>query len=427
MFHRRITIRQRAMIFAGLFVPLAAIAILLGLYPGAPASFPGAVLQIQATPTAGVFDRQRIGALLDASMTPTPIDAPGSQPAVASLADFWSGAAEWVLDVPDTGLPIGESDTIDMGNGVFWSYLHAGTQSAGVVDSCGAPVAFPGCVTRWISTDGGAHFALAEPKCLLACNSCPCGDDDMTWQQQYPRVARAPDGTFYMVFENGGATWLSASGDGVTWTQPGLIAGTGVWNLSVRTCSQAERVGPHPSFPPDYDCMVGGPPGLIIANGQLFVFVGLGQNPGHMGCLRASLGDIYSFHRCAANPLFSGAPEYGPLDVSGTAANPYFDFRFVTSADVLRADGFYYMTYEGIRGPSSPAAGRDDQYGLGLARSQWLDGRWEKYPGNPILGGMADNWGIGHADLIVIGGATYMYTGTPQMVRGRYVLRFKAE
>jgi hypothetical protein len=83
------------------------------------------------------------------------------------------------------------------------------------------------------------------------------------------------------------------------------------------------------------------------------------------------------------------------------------------------------MAYEGVRGPSTSTLGRDDQFGLGLARSQHLDDKWEVFPGNPILGGLMDNWGIGHADLLVVDGVTVMYTGTPEQVRGQYVLRFK--
>ena len=83
------------------------------------------------------------------------------------------------------------------------------------------------------------------------------------------------------------------------------------------------------------------------------------------------------------------------------------------------------MAYEGIRGPDSVAAGRDNQFALGFARSPVLDGRWEKYPGNPVLGDVADNWGIGHADIVIVDGVTYMYTATSTHERSRYVLVFK--
>jgi hypothetical protein len=67
------------------------------------------------------------------------------------------------------GLPVGESDTVYRGGSEFWSYLHASHQSAGVVDQCGDPAPFPGCVTLWKSHDGGLHFALENPVCLFAC------------------------------------------------------------------------------------------------------------------------------------------------------------------------------------------------------------------------------------------------------------------
>src|SRR5688500_16297979 len=119
-----------------------------------------------------------------------------------TLDDWWAGRAEWAIDVPDTGLPPGESDTIYMGDGEYWSYLHASTQSASIVDSCGDPVEFPGCVTRWVSTDGGRSFAISVPTCIMACDQCPCDMLDYTRQQQYPRVVR--DGSeWFMVFEHG--------------------------------------------------------------------------------------------------------------------------------------------------------------------------------------------------------------------------------
>ncbi len=342
----------------------------------------------------------------------------------ASLADFWSGRADWVLQVPDTGLPVGESDTLYMGNNVYWAYLHASTRSAGIRDSCGNTVDFPGCVTRWVSTDGGRHFSLAEPRCIFKCNSCPCDDDDQTWQQQYPRVTWAPGRGYIMVYEHGAAAWISYSSDGVTWTRPRSIPGTGVWTLDVGACQPWMRIGPSPFFEHEKDCMAGGPPGLLVVGGRIYVFVGLGQNPGSMGCFSASLNE-YRFTPCSANPLFDGAREYGPLEARGASANPYFDFRYATSADVVRIDGYYYMAYEGIRGPSSPATGRDDQFALAFARSSVVDGKWEKYPGNPVLSDVVDNWGIGHADILVVDGVTYMYTGTPGFTRGRYVLTFK--
>jgi len=38
-----------------------------------------------------------------------------------TLADFWEGRAEFVVQVQDTGLPRGELETIVVGNGELWS------------------------------------------------------------------------------------------------------------------------------------------------------------------------------------------------------------------------------------------------------------------------------------------------------------------
>jgi beta-xylosidase len=81
--------------------------------------------------------------------------------------------------------------------------------------------------------------------------------------------------------------------------------------------------------------------------------------------------------------------------------------------------------YEGIRGPDSLDAGRDNQFALGMARAVQIDGPWEKYPGNPILGDVADNWGVGHADLLIVDGQAILYTATPDLERGRYILAWK--
>jgi hypothetical protein len=86
----------------------------------------------------------------------------------------------------------------------------------------------------------------------------------------------------------------------------------------------------------------------------------------------------------------------------------------------------FYMTYEGIRGPG-PGDGGDTQFNLGFARSttNQIDGKWEKYPGNPVLGDVPGNVGLGHADMIVLDGTTYLYTATSGSTRGRYILKWK--
>ncbi|HRL14294.1 MAG TPA: hypothetical protein PKX07_20605, partial [Aggregatilineales bacterium] len=81
------------------------------------------------------------------ALAQSPESPPESPP---TLADFWDGRAEWVLEADDVGLPIGESDTLVLSSPapesppVLRSYLHASFQSAGIVDQCGEPVAFPG-------------------------------------------------------------------------------------------------------------------------------------------------------------------------------------------------------------------------------------------------------------------------------------------
>jgi hypothetical protein len=173
--------------------------------------------------------------------------------------------------------------------------------------------------------------------------------------------------------------------------------------------------------------LVGAPPGLFVDGSQIYVFVALGQNPGKMGCFVGNLFSAYDhLQPCAGNPLFWGALDYGPLDERGASANAFFDFRSISSADILKVNDHYYMTYEGVRGPSSGDPG-DTQFGLGLARSveSVIDGPWEKFPGNPIIMDMPGNIGVGHADIVVINGNTYLYAATSNASRGRYILVWK--
>jgi hypothetical protein len=362
-----------------------------------------------------------------------------AQPAQPTVEDFWHGEAEWVVDIADVGLPVGESDTIAMGDDIYWSYLHASYESAGVVDQCGDPVAFPGCLTLWQSLDGGESFALNAPVCLIPCEQCPCEDqrDHHGWTefetrqaaQQYPRVVVAHDETFYLAYEWHAQTILRRSDDGLRWSDWSyLITPGGTWPSSFAPCDAVAQIGPHPNIRGEAaDCLVGAPPGLYVEGDTLYVFVAAGSAPGNMRCYKGDRnGSLDALTRCETDPLFSGAPSYGPVDVFEADANAYFDFRYVSSAEVTRVGDHYYMFYEGIRGPDVLERGMDTQFGLGLARSigPELDGPWEKYPDNPIIMDMTFNWGVGHADLIVIDGVTYLYTATSQEVRGRYVLQW---
>lgn len=346
-----------------------------------------------------------------------------------TLADFWDGRARFAVDVDDTGLPMGESETVLLSNGELWSYVHASQRSAGVVDSCGAPVDFPGCVVIYRSVDGGRTFALPEaPTCLILCRQCPCeADIDHTVQQQYPRVYF--DGErMWMVYEYLGRVMLRTSADGLAWSMPEHVADTVIWHLWYRDCPAEERIGKHPFAPFNYECLRGGPPSVYVDDGLLYVFVAQGRNPGAMGCFTRPVARAdQAFVACEGNPLFVGAASYGPLDETGAPANPFFDFRTISSAE-LQALGEgearrYYMLYEGVRGPAAGDPG-DTQFGLGLARSltNRIDGPWEKYPDNPLLVDLPGNIGLGHADLVVLDGRTYLYTSLDGVTRSRLVL-----
>ena len=345
-----------------------------------------------------------------------------------TLADFWTGQAEFVIDIADTGLPMGESETIVMSDGTLWSYVHASDRSAGVVDRCGDPVAFPGCTVIYRSADGGASFTLDEPVCQFACMQCPCQSKvDHVNQQQYPRVAF--DGKqLHLVYEYGARIMHRISVDGRTWSDSGFVPRTGIWQDWYRGCPAEARIGEHPFTMPFYDCLVGGPPGLYAENGELYVFVGLGQNPGSMGCYRGpvdgTVDGTMPLRYCERNPLFTGAADYGPHEEMGAAANAYFGFRTISSADVVKVGNRYYMFFEGVRGPG-PGDPGDTQFGLGLARSQGdqIDGPWKIFNGNPILVDLPGNIGLGHADVVVLEGETYLYTSLDGLVRSRLRLQ----
>ena len=350
-----------------------------------------------------------------------------------TLDDFWNGAAHFTVEIEDTGLPMGESETLIMPNGEWWSYVHASQRSAGVHDPCGAPVEFPGCVVIYKSTDAGKRFTLAQPAaCLFSCETCPCDSQiDLTNQQQYPRVAAFGQGknrTYYMVYEHGAKVFLRRSPDGLAWDDAEQITSTGIWNLWYRACAAEESIGQHPFVPYGYECLSGAPPGIVIAGNdvaaQVYVFVAMGQNPGHLGCFVGTLDQPGTyFTRCRNNPLISGAQEYGPTHVTGHAANAYFDFRTISSAEVLQVNGRYYAFYEGIRGPGPNDPG-DSQFGLGLARSTTseMDGPWEKFRHNPILVDVPGNIGLGHADVVIYHGVTMLHTSLDGLRRSRLKL-----
>lgn len=354
-----------------------------------------------------------------------PLHAQTSPP---TLTDFWNGDAEWVVDMYDVGLPIGESDTTIMPDGTYRSYLHASFQSAGVIDQCGMPVEFPGCLTLWTSEDEGQSFALETPVCLMPCGACPCNDqDDHIEAQQYPRVAIADDGTWYMVYEWHAQVIVRRSEDGIVWSDwDYLETPGGTWSSTIFPCTATEQIGAHPNIRGQAeDCILGAPPGLYIEGDTLYVFLMAGSAPANMRCYKGNRhADLGNLQVCDSDPLFSGTQSYGDVVLLGEDATDYWDFRYISSADVIQVGDYYYMAYEGIRGPSELEFGRDNQFGLGFARSTTLDIQWEVLERNPVVMGLVDNWGIGHADLLVIDGITYMYSATSQSTRGRYRLEW---
>jgi hypothetical protein len=288
------------------------------------------------------------------------------------------------------------------------------------------------------SQDGGMSFAPQRvqngaPVCQFECRQCPCSSrDDHVDQQQYPQLVRlgtAGDQRWTLVYEYRANVMVRRSDDGLIWTTAEETPLSGIWADWLMGCADFERIGAHPHTLSEYDCLVGSPPGLTLAyneQGQpeLYLFVGLGRNPGHMGCYRgAPDAPASTWRKCMANPLFAGAASYGPPDAGGTAANPYFDFRTISSADVIQVDDRHYMLYEGVRGAQAGDAG-DTQFGLGMARSltDQIDGPWETFSGNPLLVDLPANVGLGHADLIVVNGRTFLYTSLDGEVRSRLAL-----
>ena len=92
----------------------------------------------------------------------------------------------------------------------------------------------------------------------------------------------------------------------------------------------------------------------------------------------------------------------------------------LSSAELIKQEDRYYLFYEGIRGAGPGAAG-DSQFGLGLARTTHgnIDGPWEKYPDNPILLDSPANIGVGHADLVIDQGISFLYTSLDGRQRSR--------
>jgi hypothetical protein len=368
--------------------------------------------------------------LLDAA--PALVVQPPPAAGQPTLADFWAGRARFVVDVADTGLPMGESDTVAMSNGELWSFVHASDRSAGVVDSCGAAVEFPGCLVIYRSVDGGVTFTLpgSPPVCQIPCRQCPCPEDEHVRQQQYPRVFFDGD-LLTLVYEYLGRVMVRRSPDTATWTPAEHMADTTIWHLWFRDCVAAERIGRHPFAPFDYECLAGGPPGLYIEGDTLFVFTALGQNPSAMGCFFAAADGI----RAGVPPLRAQPAlcRRGQLRAGGRhrrggqRALRLSHDQFGGGRQGGRGRGRPLL--HALRRGAGSRAGRPGRYAVrggagALADGSSIDGPWEKFPGNPLLVDLPGNIGLGHADLVVIDGRTYLYTALDGVTRSRLALEW---
>jgi hypothetical protein len=266
----------------------------------------------------------------------------------------------------------------------------------GVVDQCGNAVDFPDCLVTFTSSDNGRSFAptldsTGVPVCQIACVRCPCDSRrDHIDQQQYPRVAHlaAAEGStkgtdpdqWLLTYEYRANTILRRSNDGLTWSPPTELPLTGIWRNWLMPCRPEGVIGTHPYTPAAFDCLIGSPPGILIDHQtsppQLYLFVGLGQNPSGMGCYRGPLnGPLPLLRGCDNNPLFVGATAYGPLN-EDASANLHFDFRTISSADPIFVGNRYYLFYEGVRGP-----GPGDQGGYTVpAWAGPLDNPCDRWP-----------------------------------------------
>ena len=130
------------------------------------------------------------------------------------------------------------SGVLVLADGSLRTYVHASFRSAGVTDSCGQPVEFPGCLVTLSSVDDGRSFHYATPPtCIIPCRTCPCSsENDHIDQQQYPRVHF--DGkTYWMVYEWRGRAYLRSSPDGLRWSHWTHVADSLHWKKWLRPCA----------------------------------------------------------------------------------------------------------------------------------------------------------------------------------------------
>ena len=82
--------------------------------------------------------------------------------------------------------------------------------------------------------------------------------------------------------------------------------------------------------------------------------------------------DGIRWEKCPENPVFGPDPEH------------YWEMGKVSSPFIMKADGWYYLFYQGMDG--------DLIAGEGLARSRDGIHNWQRHPSNPISAGKDGNW-----------------------------------
>ena len=153
------------------------------------------------------------------------------------------------------------------------------------------------------------------------------------------------DGTYHMFAEGrGDVAHHLTSTDGVTWADHG--------SLDVR------KVDGSPISPGSF-----GTPTAWFEDGLWRLF----YERGDLGVWLATSRDLKVWTNVRDEPVLARGPE--PYDRAQVAAN-----------QVVRRDGYYYLFYHAL----ADIAVRD--WTTNLARSKDLV-HWEKYPGNPIIGG----------------------------------------
>ena len=133
------------------------------------------------------------------------------------------------------------------------------------------------------------------------------------------------EGGMLLVYEYRGRTVLRRSPDGLNGAFPSRSATRGIGAPITRPAVMKNALGNIPFVPYDYECLAGAPPGIYVEGDTAYVFTGLGQNPGRMGCFKGNVNeDASEWERCENNPLFVGADDYGPIEERGRSDERIF-------------------------------------------------------------------------------------------------------